>query len=307
MENTMENNGLGKIAGSVPTHILTAIRNASVKTGVDFAYLVEKASAESNFNPAAKARSSSATGLFQFIEKTWMKMVRAYGDKYGLSEYAHKIDENGQVADDATRRKILNMRKDPTISSYMAAEFASDNERFLRQHVGGEIGPTELYFAHFMGAGGSAAFLNQLQKAPSAIAADLFPREAMSNRNVFYDPQTGKPRTMQQVYNAFDHKFTDKVLQPTVEPEQIAEVTQQKFHAEKIAAYKYVMPEPLPPPVEPQAVMAQMAQDTVSDFLMDREKTYWQLYPSLMAKRGPLNPSSMLTIATAANYGRYND
>ena len=47
-----------------------ALAQASRATGVDFAYLVAEASVETSLNPNAKAKTSSAAGLFQFIEST---------------------------------------------------------------------------------------------------------------------------------------------------------------------------------------------------------------------------------------------
>jgi hypothetical protein len=67
-----------------------------------------------------------------------------------------------------------------------------------------------------MGAGGASAFLNQLKKNPMAMAADLFPKEASANRNVFYDRQSGKPKTLQQVYDFFDKKFSDDTVPATM-------------------------------------------------------------------------------------------
>jgi len=192
--NTLENNALAALASRASTQVVGAIRQASAKTGVDFAYLLQQAGAESSFNPAAKARTSSATGLYQFIESTWMDMVKKHGDKYGIDTKASRSD-------------ILALRKDPEKASLLAAEFASENKRYLQQHVGGDIGSTDLYFAHFLGAGGAAGFLNALKENPNATAADLFPREARANRGVFYDGKTGQPRSLQAVYDFFDKKF----------------------------------------------------------------------------------------------------
>lgn len=192
---SMENNALAALTQRAPQAVTHAIKRASAKTGVSFSYLMEKAAAESNFKANAKAKTSSATGLFQFIESTWMDMVKKHGAKYGINT-------------DQSRQNLLNLRKDPALASYMAAEFASDNKTHLEQTVGGNIGNTELYFAHFMGAGGASAFLTQLKKSPMSIAADLFPKAARANRNVFYEPSTGRPKTLQEVYNFFDKKFT---------------------------------------------------------------------------------------------------
>jgi hypothetical protein len=186
--------------------ISSAIETASTKTGMDFSYLLQQASVESSFNPKAKARTSSATGLYQFIDSTWMEMVRDHGHKYGLSRLANQIDEKGEVANRSDRQQILALRKDPLLASYMAAEYASDNKQHLEQKVGGQVGSTELYLAHFMGPNGASRFLNELRENPQATAARVFPREATSNRNVFYN-QNGGARSLSEVYAFFDSKF----------------------------------------------------------------------------------------------------
>jgi hypothetical protein len=194
-------------AFQVPKDVYNAIQKAAKATGVNFTYLMEKAAVESSFDPNAKARTSSATGLFQFIESTWLKMVKEHGPKYGLEKYADKISDNGRVSDHKTRKAILNLRKDPEISAYMAAEFATDNYNVLKDRVGGHVGSTELYMAHFLGANGASAFLNAMKKSPNMAAADLFPDAARTNRTVFYDSRSGAPRSMKQVYAFFDKKF----------------------------------------------------------------------------------------------------
>lgn len=207
---SLENNALAALTQRAPQGIVNAIKAASIKTGVSFTYLMEKAAAESNFNPTVKAKTSSATGLFQFIESTWMDMVNKHGDKIGIDT-------------DQSRQDLLNLRKDPEIASIMAAKFADDNKSYLEKTIGGDIGNTELYFAHFMGAGGASAFLDQLKKNPLSVGADLFPKEARANKNVFYDSKTGKPKTLQQVYDFFDKKFSSGEIQTAeVKPETLA-------------------------------------------------------------------------------------
>lgn len=194
--NTQEFRSSGiPLPAHVPDNITNAIYKASTHSGVDFSYLVNQAKAESNFNPTAKAKTSSATGLYQFIDSTWLQMVDRYGAEYGL-------DTAGM-----NRRDILDMRKDPEAASFMAAAFASENEKFLNSHWGGEVGATELYFAHFLGASGAASFLNARDENPVARAADLFPKAARANYGVFFDRESGDPRTLEQVYQFFDRKF----------------------------------------------------------------------------------------------------
>ncbi len=192
---TIQNNALASLTASAPGGVVGAIRKASAKTGVDFAYLMQQACAESSFDAKAKAKSSSACGLFQFIDSTWMSMVEKYGARHG-------IDTAG-----LSKSQILAMRNDPEKASAMAAEFARENENTLKRRWGGDIGSTELYFAHFLGAGQASAFLKARDESPSQAAALLFPKAAQANRNVFYDTKTGRAKSLDEVYAFFDRKF----------------------------------------------------------------------------------------------------
>ena len=208
--NTIQNKALAKLAANAPQQVISSIKKASSRTGVNFAYLMQQASAESSFNPKAKAKTSSASGLYQFIESTWLSMVKKYGDKHGMGALADKIGTNGKVSSLDTRQEILALRNDPEKASALAAEFANENKRYLETNWGGEVGSTELYFAHFMGAGGASAFLKARDANPFQQAALIFPKAAAANRNVFYDTKTGRPKTMDEVYAFFDKKFDVK-------------------------------------------------------------------------------------------------
>src|ERR1700678_2332202 len=70
-----------------------AIQRASNATGVDFGFLLGTARRESGYNPGAKAPTSSAAGLFQFVEQTWMSTLKAHGAKYGYARYADLIQK----------------------------------------------------------------------------------------------------------------------------------------------------------------------------------------------------------------------
>lgn len=215
------------------SRVLTAIKAASDKTGVDFAYLVNKAAQESGFRTEVKAKTSSATGLYQFTEQTWLQMVRDNGGQYGVGGLASKIETRSDgsltVRDRATRQHILALRKNPELAAAMAAEYASDNKEFLADRVGGTVGRTELYMAHFLGAGGAAEFLQARASNPQAKAASLLPEAAAANRSVFYD-ETGKARTVSQIYDRFAAKMEGKgiALPETIpaEPQLLAEVGQ---------------------------------------------------------------------------------
>lgn len=197
----------GMTAGT--SSVTSAIAHASAKTGVDFNYLVNQANVESSMNPNAKAKTSSASGLYQFIEQTWLRMVKTHGEDNGLGQYAQAIRQNRDgdftVTDRRMRSTILNLRNDPKTASLMAAELATENNNYLKQTVGGDPSGTDLYLAHFLGAQGASNFLKSMQKNPWAPAASIFPEAAKSNRNVFY--AQGRPLSLQQIYNKFDAKF----------------------------------------------------------------------------------------------------
>ena len=205
--NTIQNNALAAFASHAPKNVLNSIAKASAHTGVNFAYLMQQASAESSFKSTAKAKGSSASGLYQFIDSTWMNMVKKYGDKYGMGNLASQIDDSGHVDSKAVKQQILALRNDPEKASAMAAEFANDNKNYLKSNWGGKVGSTELYLAHFLGAGQAAEFLKARDDNPVQQAAVLFPKAAQANRNVFYDTTTGRPKTMDEVYAFFDKKF----------------------------------------------------------------------------------------------------
>ncbi len=205
--NSFDNNVIASLSKQATPHVVKAIQKASASTGVNFAYLMEQAAAESSFKADSESKTSSATGLYQFIESTWLDMVKSYGSKHGLAEYADKIDENGHISDSKARQEILDMRKNPEKASLLAAEYADENKRYLEQHTESTVGSTELYLAHFLGAGGAAAFLNAKQDNPLTTAADIFPKAAKANHNVFYDQKTGQPRTLAGIHDFFDKKF----------------------------------------------------------------------------------------------------
>lgn len=297
-QNLMQNKALQ--AFQVPKDVYNAIQKAASATGVNFTYLMEKAAVESSFDPNAKARTSSATGLFQFIESTWLKMVKEHGPKYGLEKYADKISDNGAVSDSKTRKAILNLRKDPEISAYMAAEFATDNYNTLKDRVGGHVGSTELYMAHFLGAGGASAFLNAMKKSPNMAAADLFPDAARTNRNVFYDSRSGAPRSMKQVYAFFDKKFDAPAAlgNDTIMTAANNTVRNNAYTGPRSASpVRYDMPDPF------TRIAGLMGADSNASILRisgeanrDSAPKDWQIFPPTLYGKLALSPAQMMML-----------
>jgi hypothetical protein len=199
-------------APSGPNPNLTRlIRQASETSGSDFGLLMAQAAEESGFRPDAKSATSSATGLFQFIDSTWLDMVRRFGAKYGAGAVAQQIttDRHGKphVADPAVRQQILALRRDPSLSAALAGEYANLNKVEVEHALGHQVGRAELYMAHFLGAGGASQFLRALEKNGATPAAKLLPEAAASNRGVFFEGETGRARSVAEIYHALGHRI----------------------------------------------------------------------------------------------------
>ena len=186
-----------------------SIARAAQATGVDFDYLLAQAKLESRLNPQARAGTSSAAGLYQFIGSTWVETLDRHGANHGLGWADAAIRDGGRgskIVDPAMRSQIMALRYDPNAASLMAAELAKDNQAVLRESLGREPDFAELYMAHFLGSDGAARFLGQMQQNPDATAAALFPKQASANRPVFYDA-SGAPRSLAQVMDYFRNRL----------------------------------------------------------------------------------------------------
>ena len=206
---------------SIASRIALAFQSASSSTGTDFGYLVKTASRESNFDTGAKANSSSATGLFQFIESTWLETVKTSGDKHGLGDYADDITQRSDgsytVSDPARRREILELRKDPEVSAMMAGEFTRRNATYLENKLGREPSDGELYAAHFLGAGGASKLISLSESDPDRAADRVFPRQARANKSIFYD-DNGSSRSVSEVLDSLvaQHDSPSRIEYATV-------------------------------------------------------------------------------------------
>lgn len=200
------------------SEVLAAIRLASERTGVEFSFLMELAATESSFNPRAKSSTSTAVGLYQFKEDTWLDTIKVYGHKYGLDAIKQRIvyavDSNGvsqpSINDPAQLAAALDLRLQPRLSALLAGEHVRRNQRQLSSTLDRKPGRTELYLTHFFGASGAISFLKALAEDPQKIAVDIFPGPAKRNRSIFRN-KASKPRTVAEIYKLFARKFnTDR-------------------------------------------------------------------------------------------------
>lgn len=180
---------VGAVAG-LSAVVESAVRSAAGATGIDFGFLLKTARRESGFNPLAQAGTSSAAGLFQFVEQTWLATLKRHGGAHGFARFAALVQEQGGrysvAGGEEARRAVLDLRFDPHASAVMAAELASDHAAYLRGRTGRQPTGGELYAAHFLGPAGSARLIEAAQATPGVSAAALFPEAAAANRGVFY-------------------------------------------------------------------------------------------------------------------------
>jgi hypothetical protein len=170
-----------------------AIRKAAQATGTSFDYLLATARVESDLNPNLTMRSSTATGLFQFIEQTWLGTLKQAGPAFGYGHYADAISQTASgryvVADPALRNEIMQLRKDPSANALMGGVFTQTNAAVLASRLGRTPSEGELYVGHFFGPYAGAKAIALAASNPTANAAEIFPAAARANRSIFYDKQ----------------------------------------------------------------------------------------------------------------------
>src|SRR3569832_2439127 len=104
-------------SASGTNRVQSAIAFASQKTGVDFSYLLGQAKLASGRKANARSGTASATGLYQFVDQSWLGVVKQHGSEYGLGWAADAIHAGPHgrltVSDPGTLAAILAMRNDP--------------------------------------------------------------------------------------------------------------------------------------------------------------------------------------------------
>lgn len=194
--------------GTLPA-VTGAIRHASRVTGTNFQYLVATAQVESRLNPTAAAPTSSARGLFQFVEQTWLQTLKEEGPALGYNHIANVIERtaDGQfvVTDRRLSDRIMKLRDDPTANAVMAGAYTRSNAAKLEERLGRKSTEGELYIAHFLGANGAARLISLAETTPGARADAVFPAAAKANPSIFYD--RGRPRSVSQVYRTLVNRY----------------------------------------------------------------------------------------------------
>ncbi|MBJ6128065.1 transglycosylase SLT domain-containing protein [Microvirga splendida] len=193
----------------VPVWIVDTILRASKLTGADPVYMMALADKESSFLPGNKASTSSAVGLFQFITSTWLEVVRSFGPAHGMIAEAKAIESNGgklSVADETMREHILGLRRNPYISSLMAAEMMKRDKAKIEGRLGRKLSRSEFYMSHFFGVDSASKFIALVDDTPKKSAPAAFPAAAKSNKSLFFTKDGKKTRQLSvaEVYGKID-------------------------------------------------------------------------------------------------------
>ncbi|HEV7370561.1 lytic transglycosylase domain-containing protein [Arenibaculum sp.] len=167
-----------------------AIRSVAGLSGHSFQTLLAQATQESGLDPKARSRTSSAVGPFQFLERTWLDMIRRHGAAYGLGDLARAVtvrDGVPVVADARLRKRILALREDPHLSAGMAARHLAEGREALSRRLGRPASEVESRMAYVMGAAGAAKLITAAERTPGVPASELLPKAAKANRPLFHD------------------------------------------------------------------------------------------------------------------------
>lgn len=167
--------------GNGYSNVAPTITAAAEAIGLDAKLALSVAGIESSFKTMAKSRSSSAAGLFQFIDDTWKEQMLAHGPRLGIPANATQFD--------------------PVANSLLGAAYLRSNKESLEKSTGKQIGDTELYLAHFLGLGGARKFLSA---DPNEKAAKVLPSASSSNVPIFFEG--ARPRTISEVHDVMRAK-----------------------------------------------------------------------------------------------------
>lgn len=195
-----------------PRWLVDTMLKAAGEAGVDPVYLMTLADVESSLEPLAKAPTSSAAGLFQFIDQTWLEVLYHHAAAHGFEGAADAVRmQNDEVvlADESRRGWVLGLKRDPYLAALMAGELIKDVQRALQAEGERELAEAELYLAHFFGAKAAVRFLKVLDEQPDAVAAKLFPKAAKANLGLFSEKKGRKRRsiTVAELYERIDEKI----------------------------------------------------------------------------------------------------
>ncbi|HMN73321.1 MAG TPA: transglycosylase SLT domain-containing protein [Rhodoblastus sp.] len=190
---------------AVRRRLVETVIRAARRADYDPTMLMAIADKESSLRATARASTSSAAGLFQFIDKTWLQCVRRFGAAHGLAREAAEIegpDDKPTIADADELARVLAMRERPYLAAVMAAEMLKRDSGKVAESIGRPLTAGETYLIHFLGTRDANLFMSRLTETPQASAAAALPRPAKANRPIFFED--GKAKAVADVHRKFE-------------------------------------------------------------------------------------------------------
>lgn len=177
-------------------------------TGTPYAFVAALTEHESGGDAHARAPTSSATGHGQFIDSTWLRLMRERGQSYGMGQ--------GPLAD-LSDDDVLELRSDPTWSALMIGEYARENERAMRQRLGRNVREGEVYLGHWLGPEVAANLIKAAAedqrrgRRGTSVRAIIGEAAFQANLPVMYSPDA----QIDLVDGRFVHRGGGRILSPS--------------------------------------------------------------------------------------------
>jgi hypothetical protein len=192
------------------TDLVRSAKAASSGTSTDFRSLLASSLSESRHDPLARNKRSSATGAYQFTERTWLDLVRRHGAELGIGDVAAKITVKGgapTVADASDRATILALRGNSDLAGGLAARYFDENRTALGKSLGRKPSENEVRMAYLLGASGASHLLKAAKDHPGIAVDKVVPGAVHANPTRFRHPG-GADKTASESVASLDRHFT---------------------------------------------------------------------------------------------------
>jgi hypothetical protein len=202
---------------SAQSALVRSAKAASSGTATDFRSLLASSLSESRHDPLARNKRSTATGAYQFTERTWLDLVRRHGAELGVGDVAAQITvKNGTptVADAGGRAAILALRSDSDLAGSLAARYFDENRSALGKSLGRRPSENEVRMAYLLGASGAAHLLKAAKDHPGIGSDKIVPGAVHANPTLFHN-SAGAVKTAGEAVASLDRHFTT-VLQRAI-------------------------------------------------------------------------------------------
>jgi len=232
------------------------IVNAARDTKVDPITLLAMCAQESGLGKRNEASTSTGRGPFQFLEQTWLYMVKNHGHRYNMGAEAAKItvDKNGKmkVDDPVALQQILKLRYNTYLSAAIAGEMLQLAKEGIEKSVKRSLSTEEMYLSHVMGEGGARKLLLLAQGAKkNAPATRSFPAAAKANEGLFYKSENGRKRPVSNAELA--DRMTDKIAKLRVHFADAIKVLDSGFQTANVKMPEQALSENVMPETQEQS------------------------------------------------------